>query len=93
MMGLVEKPLPRLDQEIRDRIKETDADSYVKDLLFNGLPKETINPDDFRVSYDRRTQRIVLRTEACRVVFLGIENRNPVYLERVLDILDRERPS
>ena len=92
-MRVLNTALPRLDQSVRNKIKETDPGSLGKKILFKGLPSGQVNPDDFMVSYDQKLERLVIRTKDCRVVFLGIKNRDASYKERVLDILGKERPS
>ena len=64
----------------------------MKQMMFGGIPKKTIDPDDLTVNYDRRAGKLVVRTEDCRIVFQGIMNRQAGYLERVINILSKENP-
>ena len=63
------RPLPRLDKQIRDRIKETDHEFLMKQMIFGGIPKETFDPDSVKITYDRRAGRLMIRNEDFRVVF------------------------
>lgn len=78
--------MPRLSDEMR-----TEAKRYAneEELVHELVPE--IEPGQ-SVFYDRRRDKFTVRVEvggkSCRVVFQGINDRDPSHLERLIDLFE-----
>ena len=87
---VVEKPLPRLSDEIRAQAKiVASSNELIRNLIPECEPSQII-------TYDRRMKKIAVRVDSegseYRVVFQSINNRSAMYLERALETLGKENP-
>ena len=67
MSRIINDPLPRLDQSVRERNKSMDFSFEIGELLFKGLDTEIV--EKYSANYDLKINRLVIRGPKYRVAF------------------------
>ena len=76
--------MPRLYEVVKTKLKGLDMKSLIKEKHFKNV--------DCDVSFDRRRERVVVRSSIGRIVFQQVHKRDGDSLERVFETLRHERP-
>ena len=76
--------MPRLDESVKTKLKDLDLKTFIKEKHFRNV--------DCDVSFDRKRERIVVRSKLGRIIFQQVQKRNGGSLERVFETLRHERP-
>jgi hypothetical protein len=76
--------MPRLDETVNKKLKGLDLKTFIKEKHFKNV--------DCDVSFERRRERVVIRSSLGRLVFQQVHKRDGGSLERVFETLRHERP-